>query len=333
MLPDQKATAALLLDPRPQFLHGLAAQLRKENLNVIEVVSPDAALKKLANPGVNDGWGMFIVNEAFLQNGAKKTPVQNHRLLHALRSRFVNVPVAVLSGDKISEADDSYKGLRLGREGRAGYTTYIFKNSEHAPGVPTRPNDVYWIIELFGTVSRLLRNEGWLEHLAKAWNFHVGISIVDRSYRLQYVNAFQRRISCRNDIQIGGICWMEYNRTFHQVQHCPWCPVAKACLATKPRSSTTISPLWRSDLPGLKKAGILAQAVDGMRTPIAEYRFYEVRAFPIRDPQTKRVIATLELVFLRTEEMLDKCRGAILEGPHAFRKSMEKMLAACRTWV
>jgi signal transduction histidine kinase/GAF domain-containing protein len=281
----------LLLDPQPRFLHrlseefGRTAQAYGQQCRVVSVDSSEAALKELGRQSLSY-WDMFLVNQDFLRNGTswKDSPP----LVEALRGRFAHTPVAILCSDKVVEADGSYKGLRMPRLGRPGYTTYIFREPLFvAPAENGHPiqqsvqettcDDVYHVVRARRLMAQILRRQGWLEKLVRSGEIDVGISIVDYTYRLHYVNAQQRRISCRRDIQIGGVCWMEYDPDFGLVHHCPWCPVAKARAARRPRSSTTISP---SHCPYAVVPGSYQQADLGLLA----YRFYDVRAVPIPDP-------------------------------------------------
>ncbi|MCX6630455.1 MAG: hypothetical protein NTW28_22805, partial [Candidatus Solibacter sp.] len=249
----------LLLDPQPRFLHrvsdefGQTAQAYGQECRVVSVESSEAALKELGRQSLSH-WDMFLVNQDYLQNGLP-SPVVPSPLVEALRDRFAEIPVTILSVDRIAEADQTYKGLRMPLTGRPGYTTYVFPQSAFKapngnggaawPGVEvaeTTCGDVFDIIRARKHVAAMLNHKGWLEELVSHGDIDVGISVVDCTYRLQYVNQQQRRISCRPDIQVGGICWMEYNPGFSQVHRCPWCPVAKARAARRARSSTTISP-------------------------------------------------------------------------------------------
>ena len=282
----------LLLDPQPRFLHrlceefGPTAEAYGQHCRVVSVESSEAALEQLGSQRLSY-WDMFLVNQDFLRNGASSGE-DSPLLAEALRGRFAHTPVAILCSDKVAEADDTYKGLRMPRLGRPGYTTYIFRESLFLVpvdnGHPIQQNvqettcdGVYHVVRARKLIAQMLRRQGWLEELMRSGEIDVGISIVDYTYRLHYVNAQQRRISCRRDIQIGGVCWMEYNPDFGLVHHCPWCPVAKARAARRPRSSTTISP---RDCPYTVVPGRHQQA-DFISLA---YRFYDVRAVPIPDP-------------------------------------------------
>lgn len=286
-------TNVLLLDPKPGFLHRLseqlaqAAQKQGEQYRVVPVESSEAALKELGRPNLSY-WDMFLVNQDFLLNGAD-SPNEPSLLVEALRSQLATIPVAILSVDKITEADRTYKGLRMIPEGRPGYTTYIFSQcickapdgtwqSVQDSEQETTYDDVFYIIRARKLMTAMLRREGWLEGLARHGDIEAGISVVDYCYRLQYVNAQQRRISCRRDIQVGGICWMEYNPGFSLLHHCPWCPVAKARAARRGCSSTTISP------SGCPHTVVATRRLPADLTSLA-YRFFDVRAVPIPDPE------------------------------------------------
>ena len=129
----------------------------------------------------------------------------------------------------------------------------------------------------------------------------VGISIIDRNFRILYANDYQFGISgC--GVQVRGLCWAEYDYALEQDGPCPWCPVHETFLDGGSHTRTTIS-----------------EKTDGIH-------FYDVKSLPIRDEKTGVVIAAVEVVRDITESMLRDCRAAALEGRDAFRKAMEDVL-------
>ncbi|KKL85507.1 hypothetical protein LCGC14_1954040, partial [marine sediment metagenome] len=129
----------------------------------------------------------------------------------------------------------------------------------------------------------------------------VGISIIDRSFCIQYASAYQLRISTE-DVSVPGVCWVEYNREPNRAEPCPWCPVRETFADGNVHTRITVSP---------KKDGP---------------HFYDVTAIPIADEESGIVIAAAELVEDITESMLNDCRAAILKGEARFREAMEVML-------
>ncbi len=130
-------------------------------------------------------------------------------------------------------------------------------------------------------------------------DFRTGISIVDRSFCVRYMNEHQQSISAKQ-ARSPGICWMEYDRTSRQSSPCPWCPVQLVFEDGQPRTSTTVSP------------------VEG------KTHFYEVAATPIWAGE--EIIAAVEVVRDITEQMVKDCQAAVLQGEDAFRKAMIEML-------
>lgn len=68
----------------------------------------------------------------------------------------------------------------------------------------------------------------------------IGISVIDRSYRLLYMNRHQKSISHKGCRQ-GGICWFEYNPDTIAAKPCTWCPTKPAFESGKTEVGTTIS--------------------------------------------------------------------------------------------
>jgi CheY-like chemotaxis protein/GAF domain-containing protein len=148
-----------------------------------------------------------------------------------------------------------------------------------------RPFDVKDIVSLIESSEALreletaLNNEGdkdpfSLRNILE--NLGFGVSIIDRTYRILYMNPEQRRISaegCRR----GGICWIEYNGVLQQKTPCSWCPVEYVFKTGKPTTKITIS--FKEDKP----------------------HYYEDTASPIFDANSK-VIAALELMTDVTEK-------------------------------
>jgi len=105
----------------------------------------------------------------------------------------------------------------------------------------------------------------------------IGISVVDRSYRILYMNEHQRNIShkgCRE----GGICWLEYNPSTIARGPCTWCP-------TKPALET-----------GNTEVGTTISVVDD------KVRYFSVVASPITAADGDSPIAVMEFVRDITEE-------------------------------
>jgi signal transduction histidine kinase/CheY-like chemotaxis protein len=55
----------------------------------------------------------------------------------------------------------------------------------------------------------------------------IGISVIDRSFRILYMNKHQQAIS-RRDAKRGGVCWIEFNQNLEARSPCPWCPTKPA---------------------------------------------------------------------------------------------------------
>lgn len=157
-----------------------------------------------------------------------------------------------------------------GREARrAGAYRYIYK--------PTDIREIVTMIEYIPEWRRLEEqlktpSEGrdWLQQIIG--NARFGVSVIDRSWRILYMNQMQTEI--QTDIRSpeeGGICWVEYNLGTDRKEPCPWCPVKESFEEGIPAKSITISPRR-----------------DGLH-------YYDVESVPLKDSQG-RVIAALEAV-------------------------------------
>jgi len=176
---------------------------------------------------------------------------------------------------RISEATEvviitGYGDRESGKKAReAGAYRYIYK--------PMDIREIVTMIEYIPEWRRLeeqlktpTEGRDWLQQLIE--NARFGVSIIDRSWRILYMNEMQKAI--QTDIrppEEGGICWVEYNPGTDRKEPCSWCPVKESFEEGTPAKSITVSP---------RKDGL---------------HYYDVEAVPLKDSQG-RVIATLETV-------------------------------------
>ncbi|MBI5685550.1 MAG: response regulator [Verrucomicrobia bacterium] len=71
-------------------------------------------------------------------------------------------------------------------------------------------------------------------------NAGIGIGIIDRSFRILYLNQELKRITTPK-CQEGGVCWSEYFGDWKTRQPCPWCPIKPAVENRVTRESVTFS--------------------------------------------------------------------------------------------
>jgi nitrogen-specific signal transduction histidine kinase/CheY-like chemotaxis protein len=125
----------------------------------------------------------------------------------------------------------------------------------------------------------------------------IGVSVIDRSYRILYMNRHQRAIS-RPDAKRGGICWMEFNQNLEAKEPCPWCPTKPAMDLAETVQRTTISMVEGKLLyyrvvasPVKDEKGETLAAVEFVRDITEEYEA-EQKSFIAADTDD-RLVATL----------------------------------------
>ncbi len=167
------------------------------------------------------------------------------------------VIVMTAYGDRVRGMDARNKGAYR----------YIYK--------PTKLSEIVTILEyidewrrLDDQLSKCSKERDQLQQIIK--NVSCGISIIDRTWRILYMNKKQRDML--RHAEVGGICWVEYNQTDRR-EPCEWCPVKYIFDEGLERKyNITASP---------DKHGVL--------------HYYDVEAVPIHDKKG-RVIAALEAV-------------------------------------
>jgi signal transduction histidine kinase/CheY-like chemotaxis protein len=75
----------------------------------------------------------------------------------------------------------------------------------------------------------------------------IGISIIDRTFRILYTNAAQREMLKLDPGVggVGGICWVEYNRDLQSTTPCVWCPTKPAMEEGATHTSMTVSAVGK----------------------------------------------------------------------------------------
>lgn len=143
------------------------------------------------------------------------------------------------------DIDSSHRALT------AGAYRYVFTPCDHETILAVM-RSAQAVVEL----ERALTEESTLRRILDKMG--IGITVIDRSYRVMYMNEHQRSISQR-DATVGGICWMEFNKDVEAKAPCPWCP-------TKPAMDE-----------GKTQLSITTSAVEG------KLRYYRVVASPVKD--------------------------------------------------
>ena len=116
---------------------------------------------------------------------------------------------------------------------QAGAYRYIFR--------PCDDEDILAVVRAAEQVEELeksLRQPSPVLDLIE--NAGIGISVIDRTYHLLYLNRHQYEIS-RPDCHVGGTCWVEFNGDFQATQPCPWCPTKPALDFGETHEGLTVS--------------------------------------------------------------------------------------------
>lgn len=154
----------------------------------------------------------------------------------------------------------------------AGAYRYIFR--------PCSDETIISAIQTAEAVTTLERELNQKDSILSRILDHVGIgiSIIDRTFHILYMNAYQRQISGEGAMT-GGVCWVEYNRDFKSNKPCPWCP-------TEPAMNS-----------GASAVRMTSSVVDG------QLRYFSVMASPVKDANGT-VLGVIEFVRDVTDQHL-----------------------------
>jgi len=242
-------------------------------------------------PSTYPAYDIVLIGQEILDKAMNNTPEE--RGLRDIQKQSPNALfIVMLSYDEqgpehIRSVKRTFEALEITN------FTYTFR--------PVNAEEVLNILKTEQAVKHLAQDEKWrnvfLDH-----HLEIGVSIVDRSYRIRYLNNHQKEIS-RPDVLCGGVCWVEYNRRPGQLKTCPWCPVKQTFSGEGDGifTKTTISKVCGKN------------------------HFYEVTSYPIKDDQGQ-TIAAIEMVKDITQRMLNDLKAAFLESKEGFFAEMYAML-------
>jgi signal transduction histidine kinase/CheY-like chemotaxis protein len=254
-MPD--SVRVLIADDNDSFRDALSTHLSAAGYAVDEVPTADEAVARV---NAAQGGYDFVLMDQFFPSG-----MDGIEATRAISSKYGREKARVILLTLYGDGNSSREALD------AGAYRYIF-----------RPCPEDRIVEVMQAARDIAELEGALTDKSSPLlrlidSAGIGISIIDQSYRLLYMNRHQRGIS-RKDCRIGGICWIEYNRDFRATEPCSWCPT-KVALGGRVATTSTISPLEN------------------------ELRHFRVTACPIRGRED-RVIGVIEFVRDVTDEYL-----------------------------
>jgi len=286
-------TEILLIDRDADFCKRLRDSLAKHGCNV-RVAKDAQDCIRLAKQAATSGlFDMILVDLAYLTGEGANHSGAYCDLLAVLAEITPKMPITV-----IADFEEVYEASRTLRRGAH---TYLFR--------PVTADDIWKLVSADRSIEAIRTDKGWLFQLVGN-DLDVGISVIDRDFRIRYLNEQQKKIIAPRS-RPCGICWVESDRVEGQKCPCPWCAVKRTFEDGQPHTQTTIS-----DVNGKK-------------------HFFRTTAFPIKvdnagemvtEGKEGTAIAAVEVVRDITDLMSAECRAAILEGGEAFRRQMEAML-------
>ena len=208
----------LVVDDIPKIRAQLRDSLEDAGYYVDEARNEKEAVKKVID---TEGTYNFVLMDQFLPQSE-----DGLRATQKIYEKFPELRVIILTqygdGNYCREALDAHA------------YRYIFRPcpDEYVISVMQAADMVRELEETFKQTSLLM---DIIE------NVGIGISIIDRTYRILYMNKKQKEI-LKPECRVGGICWIEYNNDVGRTSTCPWCPTKPAMETENTSVSVTISP-------------------------------------------------------------------------------------------
>lgn len=278
-----KSYSILIVDDERDVRDTLAEGLELQEFEVDSCANPDEIDAKMKSR--SGGFDFMVLDQRFGQDSSRGA-----REIPRLKKSYPACRIIVLTG--IGERESCIEALTSGAD------RYVPK-----PVDPVQVGDVIQaMIDIAPFEEELLAADGVPEGLLGGLlaNADLGISVVDRTFHIVYVNAKQREMMDERAC-VGGICWVEYNDRPEQIVPCPWCPT---------RSTFD---------DGLPHKGITPSPVKGQE------RKFEVRSFPLTDAGG-RVVGAVEIVEDITERENLHLMQAELLGARSLDQSLHVIL-------
>lgn len=249
----------LIVDDNYSKRESYKAFLEEFGYEVDAVEDSQSALDRVRDSA---GGYSFVFMDQVLGPKSNLDGIETTKLIH---DELPGLRVIVFT--EYGDREASHKALE------SGAYRYIF--------APFEPREMVDIME---STDHLRELEWQLtqEHPERSWlnnllmESGIGISIIDRTYRILYANKTQLEISAPG-VRIGGICWVEYNYALRQREPCSWCPVKESFKTGEPCLRMTIS--FKVDRP----------------------HYYDVLATPIWNESHSKIIGAVEMVIDVTE--------------------------------
>lgn len=212
----------LVADDQQEARQQLVQSMIAAGYEVEEAPSADEALKAVrAAAGRYD----FVLMDQFFPYGLDG--ISATRQIH---ESYPDVRVIMLS--LYGDGKSSREALA------AGAYRYIFR--------PWGESEVVSVMQASEAVREL---QEALKNPPPIWSIidqaGIGISIIDRTFRILYTNTAQRAmLKLEHKVGgVGGICWVEYNHDLQSTTPCVWCPTKQAMDEGVTRTSMTVSPV------------------------------------------------------------------------------------------
>jgi GAF domain-containing protein/signal transduction histidine kinase len=205
-MSNKTAHRVLIVDDDLGFRKSLELRLQVEGYDTLAVAGARDALREIERAA-----GAY---DLVLMDQRLESPWAGIEITRTITRRWPGTEVVVMTGYGDREASvDAMK---------AGACRYVYKTGKVV-------SEIVNIVEALDDMRELERQllepsteRGWLQDIILGLG--CGIAIVDRSYRVLYLNDEAKRLVDK-DAQIGGICWVEFYRAYTQDEPCLNCPV------------------------------------------------------------------------------------------------------------
>jgi GAF domain-containing protein/CheY-like chemotaxis protein len=205
-MSNKTAHRILIVDDHLGFRKSLELRLQVEGYDTLAVAGARHALREMERAaGAYD----LVLMDQRLEN--QRAGIEATR---TITRRWPDTEVVVMTGYGDREASMAAM--------EAGACRYVYKTGK----VVSEIVNIVEALDDMRDLERQLRDpsaeRGWLQNIIL--DLGCGIAIIDRSYRVLYLNDAGKELVDKG-AQIGGICWVEFYRAYTQDEPCPNCPV------------------------------------------------------------------------------------------------------------
>jgi GAF domain-containing protein/signal transduction histidine kinase len=212
----------LIVDDNKELRDSLELRLQVEGYDALAVATAREALQKMKT---TKGDYDLVLMDQRLEN-----PRAGIEATRKITKNWPETEVVVITG--FGDREASIAAMK------AGACRYVYKTGNVV-------NEIIDIVESLDDMRELERQlcdpnaeRGWLQSIIS--DLGTGIVVMDRSYRVLYVNDEAKRLVDEN-AQVGGICWAEFYGANKQDEYCSICPVLDVFEERKPQNDVKIS--------------------------------------------------------------------------------------------